>query len=321
MPVIELEIQVGNIQQVVALYDRIQLVRSPDETGDPTPFSFITSIEATRAVIDGTIAGPWNLNGKTLNIIVDEADTVPVSFSGTNPFILSDVKRIINSAFPALSSPLALEVPTDTNKLRLISPASGTQSILQVNGPAASTLGLATDRTNGKMASPLLSVNTEIYTLTDFDGQPSYWYKARYLNSETNAASGFSEPFLGSEGSALSDVALSIGKIAIANILGGPVKGRRIIFVPTSSQIVSDGAGHNYGILPSVDRIVVVTDDNGRASVSLVKGQRLKVFIEGTSFQREFVVPSSDFDILTVATVQPDPLSIVVAPPFPIRVS
>jgi hypothetical protein len=70
-----------------------------------------------------------------------------------------------------------------------------------------------------------------------------------------------------------------------------------------------------------VNRIEVFTDQNGRAAVTLVKGQVLKVFIEGTTFQREFTVPTADFDVMTVATSRPDPLSIVETPPMPIRVS
>jgi hypothetical protein len=321
MPVIELEIAVEDIASVAILYDRLQIFRSPDEDGDPVPFSAITDIEATPAILDGSVEGPWNLNGQSLDIILDGAAAVTVSFSGVNPFLPVTARGIINAAFPSLTVFLASEVPTDTDRLRLTSPSVGTQSILQVTGSAATTLGLSTNRTNGKSASPLLSVNTEIYIVSDFDGQPTYWYKARYLNSETNAISDFSAPFLGSGGSALSDSALSVGKIAIADATGSPVRGRRVIFVPTGSQVVSDGGGNNYGVLPSVDRLVVITDDNGRASIALVKGQRLKVFIEGTTFQREIVVPDADFDILTVASTQPDPFSIVVAPPAPIRVS
>lgn len=321
MPVIELEIDIADTQQVIALYDRVELFRSPDEGGNPTPFTSITAIEPTPAVLDGSIAEPWNLNGQALTIILDGAPAVTVTFTGTNPFLLSTVKSAINAAFPTLLSPLASEVPTDTNKLRLTSPNTGTQSILQLSGTAAPLLGLVTSRTNGKSASLLLSANTEVYLFTDFDSQPSFWYKARLLNSETGAVSDFSLPFLGAGGTGLAAPFLSIGKIALSDSSGNPIVERRIIFVPTSSQVIADGAGNNYGVLPSVDRIVVLTDSNGRATVSLVKGQRVKVFIEGTSFQREFVVPSSDFDILTVASVQPDPLSIVVASPLPIRVS
>lgn len=321
MPIIELEIDIPDVQQVIALYDRIELFRSPDEDGTPTPFAAITSIDETSAVLDGSISGPWSLNGQSLSIILDGAPSITVNFSGSNPFSLSTVKTVINSAFSSLSSDLATEVPTDTNRLRLTSPSTGTQSILQISGTAATTLGLSTNKVNGKSACPLLSANTEIYVFTDFDGQPSFWYKARLLNSETGAVSDFSSPFLGVDGTGLTSSFLSIGKIALSDSSGNPIVARRIIFVPVSSQVIPDGSGNNYGVLPSVDRIVVFTDNNGRASISLVKGQRLKVFIEGTTFQREFVVPSVDFDILTVTTTQPDPLSIVIAPPLPIRVS
>lgn len=321
MPVIELEIEVPDIQQVIVLYDRLEMFRSPDEDGDPVPFTSITALEPTAATLNGSVAGPWNLNGQSLTIALDGAPGVTVTFSGVNPFILATVKSAINSSFSLLTSALAIEVPTDTNKLRLQSNSAGTQSSIQVSGSAATILGLSTSKTNGKSASQLLSTNTEIYRFSDFDGQSTFWYKARFLNSETNAVSEFSDPFLGGDGVGIPSPSLSTGKIAIADSSGNPIVGRRIIFVPVNAQVISDGIGNNYGILPSVDRIVVLTDNNGRASILLVKGQQLKVFIEGTTFQREFVVPFTDFDILTVAAIQPDPLSIVIAPPLSIRVS
>lgn len=318
MPIIELEIEVADVGQVVSLFDRLQVFRSPDEDGDPTPFSLITALESTSATLDGDEEGPWNLNGLSLSIVIDEADAVTVSFSGSNPFSLATVKGAVHAEAPSL---VVGEVPSGTNRLRLVSPSSGTKSVLQASGSAASVLGLSTSRVNGKTASPLLSVNTELYTFTDFDGQPTHWYKARYLNSETGAVSDLSSAFQGGPGTALTSSVLSVGKIAIADATGSPIAGRRIIFVPVSSQVVSDGSGNNYGVLPSVDRIITTTDKNGRAVISLVKGQKVKVFIEGTTFQREFVVPNVDFDILTVASTQPDPLSIVNTPPLAIRVS
>lgn len=321
MPILELEIDVADIQQVIALYDRLELFRSPDESGSPTPFTPITALDPISAILDGSIAGPWNLNGQNLIIVLDGAPAVSIPFTGTNPIILTNVKSAINTAFPLLSSALATETPTDTGNLRLTSPSIGTQSILQISGTAAAILGLSTNRVNGKSASPLLSENTEIYIVNDFDSQPTFWYKTRLLNSKTGAVGNFSLPFLGAGGTGLTTPFLSIGKIALADSSGNPIVGRRIIFVPTVARVIADGLGNNYGVLPSVDRIVVFTDSNGKASVSLVKGQQLKVFIEGTTFQREFVVPSIDFDILTITTVQPDPLSIVVTPPIPIRVS
>lgn len=320
MAIIEFTIHVDNPAQVSALYNKIQIWRSPDQSGSPVPFAEITADEPTAAKIDGTVEGPWNINGQTLNVVLDGSDPVPLVFSGSNPFSLQTVINLLNALFPTFAADLASEVPTDTEKVRLTSPTDGTSSILLLSGNAAPTLGLSTAKVNGKGARPLLSSNTEEYLFRDFDGLVTYWYKTRYYNSNTGAVSSFSEPFQAGPGAGLPGSSVCTGKIALADASGSPLVGRRVIFVPISSQVIADGSGNNYGVLPSVDRIIVTTDDNGRATITLVKGQRLKVFIEGTSFQREFVVPSADFDVMTVATTAPDPLSIVVAPPIPIRV-
>lgn len=314
MSIIEFTIHVDNPSQVTALFDRIQVWRSPTENGT---FLSITSDDPTPAILDGSIAGGWAVNGQTLSIVLNNADPKNVIFSGVNPIPLIEVLAQINAAIPGF----AKEVPTNTGKLRLQSPIAGTQSVIQVTGNAAATLGLSTNKVNGKAARPLISENTEDYNFRDYDGDNAFWYKTRYYSSVTLAVSDFSISRKGGTGTALSGSFLVVGKIALADSTGAPVVGRRVIFVPTGPQVINDGSGNNYGVLPSVDRIVAVTDGNGRASVSLVKGQRLKVFLEGTTFQREFVVPTSDFDILTVASAQPDPLNIVNIPPFAIRVS
>lgn len=321
MAIIELDINVEDVGNISLLYDRIQLFRSPDQSGTTIPFVAITDNDPTSAILDGSVEGPWGLSGKVLSISVDSADAVSVTFAGTDPLNLTTVLAKINTTFSHLGYPLALEVPSDTDKIRLRSGSNGTQSSLLVSGSAASVIGLSTLKVNGKGASPLLSPNTERYAIFDFDGLPTYWYKARYVNAETGAASDLSDAFLGGDGDGLPDSRLATGRIALSDVAGRPIVGRRIIFVPTGTQVVADGLGNNYGVLPSVDRIEIFTDSNGRAEIALVKGQRLKVFLEGSSFQREFVVPTSDFDILSVASVQPDPFSIVVVPPFPIRVS
>jgi hypothetical protein len=316
--IIEINIVIEDVENISILYDRVQLFRSASQSGS---FSALTDDIATPAILDGTVDGPWNLVGQSLSIALDSSDPITVSFTGSNPFDLSTVLNQINGAFQALPTLLAVEVPTDTDRVRLRSASAGTQSILEVTGTAVTTLGLSTVKANGKGASPLISPNTEIYTILDFDGLDSYWYKARYINAETGAASDLSEAFPGGDGVGIPDSNLCTGKIALSDMSGHPIVDRRIIFVPTGPQVISDGIGNNYGVLPSVDRITVVTDFNGRATVKLVKGQQLKVFIEGTTFQREFIVPTVDFDILTVASVQPDPLSIVTTAPLAIRVS
>lgn len=314
MSIVELSIHIDDPILQVALYDRIQVWRSTTELGT---YVDITSNEQTPAAIDGTVPGPWNIDGLSLSVILNNADPRIINFSGNEPIPLVEVLTQINLVIPGFAS----EVPADTGELKLTSPTVGTQSVIEVTGTAAAVLGLSTDHINGKAARPLLSENTEDYLFRDYDGDSTFWYKTRNYSSITGAVSLFSEPRLAGPGSALTGSLLVTGKVALSNLSGQPIVGRRIIFVTTGPQVIDDGSGNNYGVLPSVDRVIIVTDLNGRASVPLVKGQRLKVFLEGTTFQREFVVPSADFDILSVATVQPDPLDIVTLPPFPIRVS
>lgn len=317
MAIIKLEISVDEIQEIVTLYDRLEIFRAPNELGSPVPYTEITANDLTPAIMDGSNSGPWNLNGTSLTISIDNADPIVINFTGTNPFNLKETIDIINSHFPNLTE----EVPTDTNRIRFTSPSEGTQSTLIIGGTARSVLGFGTFLVSGKGPRLLLALSTELYRFIDFTGLTTDWYKTRFINSITGALSDFSAPFLGGDGTGLTSNFLVKGSIALSDLSGAPIVGRRIIFVPTAPQVINDGIGHNYGILPSVDRITVITDRNGRISIFLVKGQRLKVFIEGTTFQREFIVPTTDFDILTVASTQPDPLNIVNTIPFALRVS
>lgn len=314
MAIVEFLIHVDDPTAVEALFDSIEVWRSTTELGT---YLDITANDSSAADLVGTVAGPWILNGKTLTILLNGADPKLVTFAGIDPIPLIDVLAQINAVIPGL----ALQVLTNTGKIHLLSTIFGNQSAVQVSGTAAIPLGLSTSKVNGKSARLLISENTEDYSYRDYDGDITFWYKTRFFSTITGAVSNFSSVRQAGPGAGIPQSATVVGKIALASLDGSPIIGRRIIFVPTGPQVVSDGSGNNYGVLPSVDRITAVTDLNGRAAITLVKNQRLKVFLEGTTFQREFVVPTTDFDILTVASAQPDPLSIVNTPPFPIRVS
>lgn len=318
MSIVEFNIQVENPQQLVALYDRIQVWRSDAEDGT---YVDITADEAEAAFFNGTVEGPWAVSGLNLGIRLNGADTVTMTFTGDDPINLIDVLEQINAAYPGL---VADEVPTDTGKIRLTSSVEGTQSSINVLGEvgAETILGIYTNGlVVGKESRLLLSANTEVYLFRDYSGSDGNWYKVRYYSSETGAVSDFEDPFFPGPGEGLEESYLVVGSLRLVDVFGAPVVGRRIIFVPVAPQVVDMGEGGTAAILPSVDRRTVTTDANGRAEAQLTKNQRLKVFIEGSTFQREFVVPETDFDILSVASVQPDPLDIVQAPPAPIRVS
>jgi hypothetical protein len=315
MSVVTFDIHIDDLDTVLALFDRVQVWRSPDELGDPTPYAEITSADNTPAVLDGTVEGPWSLSGTVLTVIANAADAVNISFVGANPWILADVLQAINAAIHGIAS----EVPTDTDRVRLTSSILGTGSSLLVSGSAVSVLGLPTTRADGKQARvPIVSPTTE-YTFKDYDGQSTYWYKTRYFSTITGAASAFSNPRKGSPQTVLTSDRLSLAKVNLCDAAGRPVVNRRVILVPIRDYIVPTTL---YGLLPGVDRIEMTTDENGKAELNLVRGATMKAFFEGSNYNREFVVPdTAEFDLLSVLATVPDPLSIVQAPPSPIRVS
>jgi hypothetical protein len=314
MAVINIDIHVEDLASVLALFDRIQVWRSVAEHGT---YAEITAPSDEPAILDGSVPGPWPLNGKTLNITLNSADPIPIHFAGTDPLNLHDVCQAINSLIPAL----ATEAGSGTNKLRLTSPVTGTGSSLIVTGDAAAVLGLSTTKTNGKSARIVVVSPTVDYLFRDFDGLATDWYETRYYSTSTHSVSSFSEPRQGSPQVVLPDATLSLAKVSLADGAGHPVVNRRIIFVPMGVQLVASG-DKNYGIMAGPERVVVCTDCTGYAEIKLVRGQKFRVFFEGLAHEREFVVPNvTEFDVLQTISTTPDPFTIVQAPDLPIRVS
>ena len=315
MPVISLDVHVDDLDSVLAIFDKIQVWRSVDELGAPTPYAEITAALETKATLDGTVQGPWNLSGTNLVITLNSADPITITFTGSDPLNLPAVAQAINSMIPTL----AKEIPTDTGMLRLESPVLGTGSSIQVSGGAATILGLPTTKTNGRAARLGLTNPTTDYLFRDFDGTNVLWYKTRYFSSLTGAVSSFSDPRQGNPEVVLDAGLLSKAVVYLADGAGRPIVNRRVIFVPITNKTVTSG-GLLYGSLPGVDRLVMSTDEKGNAEINLLRGQTFRVFFEGTSYQREFVVPDvSQFDLLTVLSTAADPFSIYQAPPSPIR--
>lgn len=318
MPVQTINIHVDDIASTLAVFDQIQVWKSPDELGAPTPYVEITAPSATKATLDGTVGGPWNLAGKSLTITLNNSDPQTINFTGLDPFILTTVIAQINAVFPGL----ALEVPTNTNKIRLQSPTTGTASALLVSGTAVAVLGLPTAKTNGKAARINLTNPTTEYTFQDLDGLDTDFYKTRYYSSYSGAVSTYSDPTNGVPATVLDNSLLMRCFAYLADGAGRPIVDRRLIFVPMGNLLVTSGL-NQYGVLASVDRIVSVTDEKGLAEAFLARGQTFRFFIEGTQIQREFVVPSTgtELNLLSVISTAADPFSIVQAPPQPIRVS
>ena len=312
MSVITLDIHVEDLDSVLALFDRIQVWRSIN--GEHGDYSEITAATEAPASLTGTVAGPWAVSGKTLSIVLNSADPIPVVFTGADPLNISAVIHAINTAIPNLAS-------DSSGKLKLTSPILGTGSSLQVSGDAAPILGLSTNKVDGLAARIYLVDPTCEYIFRDYGGLDTYWYKTRYFSTATGSVSSFSDARQGNPQSVLPVELMSRAYVRLTDVAGRPIVNRRIIFVPQTPQVVTADT-EVFGILPGFDRVIITTDYNGFAEVSLLRGMPMKAFFEGSSYHRDFVVPNqTEFDLMTVLSTEPDPFTVTTTPPMIVRVS
>jgi hypothetical protein len=310
---ISFSVTVDDLSSTLQLYDRVQVWRAAD--GDPLgPYSEITADTAQGAVVDSTASGPFAVSGLSLSVELNHGDPLVIAFVGTDPIPLSVVVDKINSVFAGLAT------LTPANKLRLKNPLTGTGSSIKVYGSARIPLGLPVDIAYGQAARILIGNLNSIYNFTDLAGDATHFYKTRFYSTVTKSVSDFSDPFQGAKAVVIPQTLLSLATVDLVDGAGTPVVGRRVILVPVQAQIIPYN-NRNYGMLPGNDRIELTTNEAGHAEIELVRGATVRVFFEGSSYAREFVVPDEDFDLLSVISTQPDPFDIVQAPPMPIRES
>jgi len=309
LPIITLNIEIFNLSTILGLYDKIQIFRSID--GVNGTYSEITAVDDTAPSITGSIAGPWNLVGKTLTVVANGGTPFSCTFTGTDPLDLATVLYQLNNN---LSPCIASKVP-GANRVLITSKLVGTGASLVFSGTAAAVLGISTTKVNGLAHRLSIKDPTIKYIFNDLDGDISYFYKTRYYNSVADVGESLSAPFQGALASVLDLGNLSTSTVKIANALGDPIVGRRIIFVPMSVQLVDD-----YMLLPTQDRLIFYTDSSGIAVITVAKGMRFKVFLEGTGYNREITIPNTDtFDLFNLMSDAPDTFTIVQLPPMPIR--
>lgn len=318
MAVITVDILVNSLEDVLEFFDRIEVHRSI--TVENGTYVELTDLEGpTAAIIDGSEDGSFNLNGLTLDILLDgEATAESVLFEGTDPIDLATIIEQINEVVPTLAS----EVPSSTNRLRLTSVMEGTISSITITaGAAATVLGLSSTKVNGKERRITIIDPTTMYQLFDKDGLNEYWYKTRFSNSESVLVSEFSIPHQGGVDSAVPVSQLVKGTIYLVNGLGLPIIGNRLIFIPMIRGVV---ASTSYNVIPGFySRAEVLTNGAGYAEANLIRGITYRMILEGTSLVREFVAPllGDTFDLMTVTGTTPDPYDIAQTPPRPIKMS
>ena len=292
MPVL-LTIDVPNISSIIQNYNVIRVERSPDAVLGP--FIETTHSSASSAVLVGSATGAsFNVSGMTLAISVDDASAITTTFTGTNPLSLATLVSQINTAMGITVASVA------SNALQLTSTTVGTGSSVQIiGGSSLSVLGFTANQVDfGEDIYIPLAANQTLYTYTDLAGGVAHYYRTRFFSTTatSNAASSYSVPFQGEAITQLAASNLSTCSVTILDLQGRPVKGQRIDFYSKTPSLVVSSSSVGLGDQATS----IVTDGSGTASLDLVVGQTLRVVFVGTSFVREFVVPASNFDLMTV---------------------
>lgn len=306
---VTLTINVGNIDSALASYDVIKIKRSTSSVSGT--YDDITDITPVAAELVAPDSGLYDVVSKTLQLVIDQDSQVDILFADPpSPPVAGDpltAAQVATQIDAAVGQAVAFD---DAGVLQLTSTNTGLASQVKiVGGAAAAEFGwVAGDRDVGEEAHIQLVAGQSIYSFTDDDGESDYFYKAQYLNTSNSLTSAESSPFQGDAGTVVDPSNLSVARVDLVDGTGVALPDQEITFYGADQSFQVDG----FQIALTRRPITIVTDNTGHAETSLVIGTRWKVIFEGTSFIREFVVPSTPtFDLLSLLGAAPDPFKIV----------
>jgi hypothetical protein len=293
-------IQVANVAQLITLgFTKVEVWASADQGNS---FQELTSPAASPAVLlSKTAQTTFQMGGRLLKFSVDGGPEVSVPFgSGLASWTPAQVAAQINTVLASVAT-------ASGGKVSLTSTLTGRRSSVVVTYCDATDLFNTGDSARGTDARLTLSGATKVYPYTDLGGLPFYIYKYRFSANGANPVSNFSTPVLPSPVGSVSTV---YGTGTFVDLNGNPTRARLLIGMVSLPRSVSSST-----ILPGTTQ-AVDADENGFLQVALVPGSTIRVAIEGTTIVRELVVPSSDFDFLTVLGTATDGFTVQVVPPF-----
>jgi hypothetical protein len=306
MGTVNLTIFVQDIATALASYDTLKVGRSTD--GENGTYYELTAAAAAEAELTAPNIQNYDVVAKTLQLIVDHAAQQDIVFTGVGELSADQVASQINAIIASIASEVG-------GYLNLKSTLTGTVSVIDiVGGGAAAEFGwVAGDRDIGEEQYVALLAGVSTYQFTDRDGEADYWYRSAYYNTSNGLQSAWSEPFKGAVGTVITAPNLSLATIDMVDPTGAAVSEQKITFHPMHVPLQVEG--YQAAMLRS--SLTIETDNTGHAEVSLIRGLRLRVVFEGTSYIREITVPDqATFDILDLMAAAPDPFS-PVSPEIP----
>lgn len=231
------------------------------------------------------------VQGLTLEISIWEHVLV-IKFREGGPLPLAEVAAAIMSQAPVLKA------EHQDGQLYISSVLMGAaQSLEALLGDAAALLGLPTElRVWGKDARQRLDPEATLYLFLDSEGDPAYRYQYRLTNEATGALGPLSAPILPSTVAPQKTVE---GKLTVLDGTGRAVPNRLVYLVPQDTQ---DSVLWGAGTHVTSDPITVSTDEDGSASVQLLRGVPYLLMLSGTKLTRRITTPADlnvqSFDLL-----------------------
>lgn len=306
--VVQLTILVGNVDDLIGLgYSRIEIYQSTDQGNS---FKEITDSVASAAEFDSLVAQTtFQMGGKLLKLKVNGGAEQSISFSSLIDFwTATQVANRINEVVGALASVV------DTTTVRLTSNTLGRASSVEITYTDALDLFPTTGIVYGKAARITLVGGTRIYTFPDVAGKDTDRYKWRFSANGVNPFSDYSAVVSGVVAPTLDAGSLAVATAQFFDSGGQPHKTRILVGMDSNPQ------QSGQAFLVQGPSKVVDSDDSGFLQVTLVRGTRCRVAIQGTSYVREFVVPDvASFDLMSVMATSPDPFTVQSVPPQLIR--
>jgi hypothetical protein len=275
------------------LYNRIQVFRSTQGPGGP--FEEITAAHWSGPRLphgsgdepSSPVTGAHvTIVGASLALMVQQ-QVLTVTFTGSDPLNLGQVAAQIEAQGRGLLNSY-VDV---TGQLVIEVVRGGTDSRLQIlSSDGAVILGLPTVSPEsiaiGAVIRPTLNPGQTRYTVYDFFGSQSYYYRTRFLNDSTGVQSDPTIAFTAGAGLGVDQSQTIVGFVQLIENSGVAQVGAEVHIYSEFDGTLSAGNAVTGG------GVVKKTDSNGRAEFTLIRGQKVSLSIQGTSLYRTITVPT-----------------------------
>jgi len=316
------KLAINTHEMETADYRFIQVWRSTLGEGGPyerisgagyLPAFLPTDFGVEAPLLEGALTA---IQGKTLTFQLHDDTYYEFTFPGSVPLTFRECADALNAAFPSLIEAGLLS----DGRFFLRTVRLGAQAGLRVVASDASVmLGLATEACYGLDSDVLLAEGTKAYSFTDPHGKATYYYRTRFADDSGSVVSAFAQPLrAGSRPTALAVDQLIIGYVKLVDVQGRVSPGvDLVVYVPFTAQRVGDR-------VVSGGVVRCTTDDDGYASVRLLRGALVDVGVAGTNLLQRVQVPTDalieQFDLLDPAYADRDAFALQkVEQPFAVR--